>query len=154
MRRVLKTIFNANGTPQQIPVWRDYYTYTAGFVGTTTLAAGAELTDIINFETDSDFIWTKTTYEAYSANPASKTDSTLVVPCITVAINDSGTGRNLQQEAVPINCMAGRANLPYILPEARPIKGNSTVQFTFNNFSAAETYQYVRLQLHGYKEWR
>lgn len=151
MQRVLKTIFDSNGQPKQIPVMRDLYTYTAGFTGATTLAAGASLTDIINFESDSDFIWTKTTYVAYDAAVAAGGNK---VVAVTVAINDSGTGRNLQQEATPIANVAGTGTLPYILPQARTIKGNSTLQFVFTNYSAADTYQYVYFTLHGYKEWR
>lgn len=154
MQRTLKTVYDANGAPKQIAVMQDIFTYTVGFTGAQTLAPSAVITDAISFETDSDFIWTKTTYNVYSAAPAGLTENTLVVPAITVSINDSGSGRNLQQKAVPISCMAGRGQLPFILPRARTFKGNSTVQFAFTNFSTTDTYQYLTLQLHGYKEWR
>ena len=151
MQRVLKTTYDSNGQPRQIPVMRDLYTYTAGFTGASVLAAGASLTDIINFESDSDFIWTKSTFVAYDAAVTSNGNKNVA---ITVSINDSGTGRNLQQEPTPITSMAGTGSLPFILPQARTIKGNSTVQFVFTNFSAADTYQYCYLTLHGFKEWR
>lgn len=134
-----------------IQVWRDLFTYTVSF---DTLAPGADITDTITTTTDADFIWLKSCYTVFTGLANGLTEETQVVPLLDMTINDSGSGRNLQQEPVFVASQAGRGQLPYILPVPRVFKGNSNVGFNFRNFSTGDTYQQFKFHLLGYKEWR
>lgn len=136
-----------NGNQNQRPHIKDHYTYVAKV---STLAAAASLTDTVTIEADSDFVWVKASYFADIAG-AAQTQSTFVVPLVTLVINDSGSGRNLQNEAVPLDSIAGRGLLPFVLPVPRQFKARSSINFTFANYSAATAYANVYLSLIGYK---
>ena len=129
---------------------QDYYTYL--FNAGAALAAAANATAVVPVEADSTFVLVKMAYFADIAG-AAQTDSTFVVPLVTVSITDTGSGRNLQQNPVPIDAIAGRGQLPFVLPVPREFQANSSIQCTFSNFSAATTYANLRLMLIGYKKY-
>jgi hypothetical protein len=87
----------------------DHFEYSA-YVA--TLANGASATSQIQIEADADFIWVKTLYMA-DASGASQTDSTRIIPLVAAAITDTGSGRNLQNRAIPLATMAGHEGLPF-----------------------------------------
>lgn len=128
---------------------KDYFTYQTS-VG--ALAASKTLSSQIAIEANSDFVWEKTSYFADLAG-AVQTESSRVIPLVNVAITDSGSGRNLQNSAVPISSIAGHEGLPMVLPIGRIFEANATVSFAFTNFSAATTYTNVFLSLIGYKKF-
>lgn len=133
--------------PEKIDtVRRDFYIYEAEALA---IAPAGSANDIINIEADSDFILQKLTYEADIA-AATQTDSTRVVPLVTVQLIDSGSGRQLMQNPIPIPSTFGTGQLPFILPNPRKFLRNSTIQVAFTNFSAATTYN-IRLAFLGYK---
>lgn len=128
---------------------RDHYVYVAQV---KVLAAGAVLTDIINIETDSSFTLVKMSVMADTAGGA-QTENSRIVPLVRLSIKDGGSGRNLQDEPVDISSIAGNGQLPFVLPVPRIFKPNSSISFSFENYSAATTYDTVSLALVGYKEW-
>ena len=133
--------------PEQIDnVRRDFFTYESEALA---LAPAASANDIINIEADSDFILQKLTFEADIA-AATQTDSTRVVPLVTVQLIDSGSGRQMMQNPIPIPSIFGTGQLPLILPNPRKFLRNTTIQVAYTNFSAATTYN-VRLAFIGYK---
>ncbi len=133
--------------PEKIDLTRrDFYIYEAEALA---LVAGANANDIINIEADSDFILQKFAYEADIA-AAAYTFTTNPIPLITIQLIDSGSGRQLMQNPIPVNSFMGDGQLPFILPNPRKFLRNSTIQVAFNNFDAAVTYN-IRLAFIGYK---
>lgn len=127
---------------------KDFYTYPVSL--SSALTAGSQATQSISIEADASFVWVKSCFFASLAS-AAQTDSSRVIPLINVQITDSGSGRNLQSAPVPISCMAGQGELPFILPVPREFKARSTINVTFNNFSTATDYSDVSLLMIGYK---
>lgn len=126
----------------------DHYIYVAEI--TSTLNAGAQQTVTINIEADSNFTWVKSAVFASLAG-AAQTQATQVLPQVEVQIQDSGSGRLLQNLPVPVSSMAGNGQLPFVLPVPRLFKARSTISFTFTNNSAAENYSVFALSLIGFK---
>lgn len=127
----------------------DYYTYAASF---TAIASGASQTQFINIEADADFVIEKMAYFADIAGGV-QTDSTRVIPIANIALNDSGSGRNLQNQPIALSSIAGQGDLPFVLPLPRIFKANSTISLTLTNTSAATTYANIQISLIGYKRF-
>ena len=128
---------------------KDFFVYEIDF---SSLANGTNDTGNIDIQADSDFIVQKLTYFADIA-AAVQTDSSRVIPLATVQITDTGSGRNLFNNAVPIPSIFGTGQIPFILPMPKLFLARSTVNFTVANFSLASTYN-IRLSLIGYKKFR
>lgn len=125
---------------------RDFYVYESQ---TLAIAAGGSATDTIDIEADSIFILQKLTYQADLA-AAAQTDSTRVIPNVLIQITDTGSGRQLMQEPVPIPSIFGTGELPFILPNPRLFMRNSTINIAYTSFDAAATPN-IRLAFIGYK---
>jgi len=125
---------------------RDFYVYEAQ---TLILAVGGAANDVINIEADSDFILQKLSYEADLAGVA-QTHGARIVPNVTVQLIDTGSGRQLMQNPVPIPSIFGSGELPFILPNPRLFMRNSTIQVAFASFEVAATPS-IRLAFIGYK---
>lgn len=146
-RMIANAVKRAQHNPEEIDnVRRDFYTYEAQALA---LAAAGNANDEINIEADSDFIMQKLSYQADIA-AAAFTDSTRPIPNVTIQIIDTGSGRQLMQNPIPIPSLFGTGELPFILPNPRKFLRNSTIQVAFNNFDAAVAYN-VRLAFIGYK---
>lgn len=128
---------------------KDYYVYVADF---GSLAAGATQTEIINIETDADFIIEKIAYSADLAG-AVQTANSRVLPLVDITLNDSGSGRNLQDKPVPLASMAGDGQLPYVLPVPRKLRANSNLNVSAENISNATQYDHLRVLFIGYKRF-
>lgn len=136
-----------NTDPENVDNFRrDFYVYEAESLA---LVAGGTSNDVINIEADSDFILQKMTYEVDIA-AAAYTFTTNPIPLITIQITDTGSGRQLMQNPIPINSFMGDGKLPFYLPNPRKFLRNSTIQIAFVNFDAAVTYN-LRLAFIGYK---
>ena len=136
-----------NADPENVSDFRrDFYIYEAESLA---LASGGTSNDVINIEADSDFILQKMTYEADIA-AAAYTFTTNPIPLITIQIIDSGSGRQLMQQPIPVNSFMGDGKLPFYLPNPRKFLRNSTIQVAFVNFDAAIVYN-IRLAFIGYK---
>ena len=125
---------------------RDWYTYEAEALA---LAPAASANDVINIEADSDFMLMKLSFQADIAG-AAQTDSTRVIPNAVVQLVDTGSGRQLMQNPIPIPSIFGWGELPFVLDNPRKFLRNSTIQVAFTSFDAAATYN-TRLAFIGYK---
>lgn len=124
------------------------YWYAVNVASITALASASAN---INFDADSVFVWTKTSYFV-DLSAAAITDGARPIPLVTVQMTDTSSSRNLTSTAVPIDSLAGRmGSEPCILPIARAFMPSSTLRFTFTNYSAATTYTNLYFMLHGYK---
>ena len=126
---------------------RDFYVYEAQ---ATLLAVGASSNDVINIEADSDFILQKLAYQADLNSGDPVTDSTRVIPNVSVQLIDTGSGRQLMQQPIPIPSFFGTGQLPFILPNPRLFMRNSTIQVAFTSFENASV-PTIRLAFIGYK---
>lgn len=140
--------FAPNSTnPYIVPGPRDFYSYTqrvviAGVVGTTVSAT-------YQIEADSYFYMNALSYQADTAL-ANVTHATNIIPLVTIQIFDSGSGRNLMANPVPINCIAAEVGgNPFRLPKPRRFAPTAQITVTFVNYSAV-AYN-ISLCLSGFK---
>lgn len=125
---------------------RDFYSYAqrvalAGVAGTTAVG-------VYQIEADSYFYLNALSYQADTAL-ANLTDSTNIVPLVNITIFDSGSGRQLMANPVPLNCIAGYNGAPYRLPKPRRFAPTAQITVTFVNYSAI-AYN-ITLTLSGFK---
>lgn len=117
-----------------------------------SLAAGANSQQALPFDQDSNFIWQKLSVFTDIAG-AAQTDSTRVLPLVTIQITDSGNSQGFFNAPVPIPSIIGDGRLPFVLPQPQIVRPNATLQFNFSNFSAATTYLNLRVALIGIKRF-
>lgn len=128
---------------------KDFFVYEIDF---SSIAAGASQTASFIVQADSDFLWYAGAVHADLA-AAAQTSSTIVIPLASVLITDTGSGRQLMNQAVPLVNIFGNGQLPFVLPRERIFVANSTVTVQVNNFSAASTYG-LRLSFIGEKGFK
>jgi hypothetical protein len=133
----------------------DWFVYLASVTNLTAAGtAGASLPVNINVQADSDFKLIKLTH--FSNNHASITnqqESTRVLPLVTIQITDTGSGRNLFSNPIPLPALAGDGRVPFILPITRIFKASATITVTFTNYDTAIAYD-INLSLIGTKLFR
>jgi hypothetical protein len=121
----------------------DPFTYSAQFP-ITTFIGGATVPINISINADSDFVIRYTNLAAWSAAGVP-----VVTPDYTLIFFDTGSGRNLQDQAIHVATVTGTGQLPFIWPEPKLIKGNSTLVVTLTNLTAIPALAYVTLS--GFK---
>lgn len=129
----------------------DYFWYANRVTGLSSVAPNA--TGIINIDADSDFYCVAISYQADIAG-ALQTESTWVIPLVTLQINDTGSGKSLSNVPLPLGSMAGDGKRPYRLPRPRVFLSNATVQFNWQSFVVAGTTYNITLVLHGFKVYK
>jgi hypothetical protein len=127
-------------------MFEDFFVYGATFA---TIAANAVQNVNINIDAGSAFKWCAATMQCDLAG-AAFTESAAPVPLCALQITDTGSGRQLFNQAQPLSALFGNGQLPFILPQPRGFMPNSNVSLQLSNFSAATTYT-VRLALIGTK---
>ena len=128
----------------------DEYEYVTNFAAPVA-AAGVAQTQIL-IDAGTDFFWTATSYQA-DIGGAALTESTNVIPLVTVLINDTGSARNLMSTPVPVGAIAGDGKRPYRKLRPRLFRGNSLIQFTWTNYSTGTTYSNIYFTLHGFRRY-
>lgn len=115
----------------------------------SNLAAGATANPVnVLIDSGSDFMWQQGCYQFDLAN-AAYTYSTRPIPNMSVLINDSGSSRNLQNSAVPVEQWFGPVEKPMTLLLPYLFNGAATVAFTLTNTDAAVNTGNLRLSLKG-----
>lgn len=135
------------GTVMQLV--RDFYIYGTNFLA---LGAGITTTNVIAIQADADFEIQKLTF-ASDLNGAAQTDSTRTVPKCSLIILDTGSGRQLMNQAIDLTTFFGNGANPFILPLPKTFRANTALSVALTNYSAAEIYN-VRLSLIGAKVFR
>lgn len=118
-----------------------------------SIANGVTANSQIQIDSGVDFYWFASTMQADLAGLA-QTESGLVIPLVTVVIQDTGSRKNLSNAAIPLSGIAGFGERPYRLVRPRLFRASSTINFTWLNTSAATTYANLHLTLHGYTKPR
>lgn len=126
----------------------DFFIYTAAVAA---LTAGTSSTSQLNIFADGDFIITKTNFFV-NLDGTALTASSKIVPLVNVQIMDTGSGRNWQNEALPLVNYAGEQGLPLNLPVPKIVKANANLTVTFSNISSATDYANVYLSFIGYNK--
>jgi len=126
---------------------RDQYFYSTV---AASIAPAASATPVINISADSDFYCTALTYFADVAG-AVQTDSTRVIPLVTIQITDTGSGRQLLDRAQPLGAIFGDGTNPYRLINPRLFQRSTSIQVQLTNYSAATTYANLYVVFHGFK---
>jgi hypothetical protein len=128
----------------------DGFYYIYDIIPAASIAAAAVSTVTQQFDQVTVFKWVRTTFYVDLAG-AAQTESTRVLPLVTLKITDIASGFSFMNNAVPLFDMAGSGELPYVLPTPQFILANAVLQFSFTNISNATTYTALQIQLHGYK---
>lgn len=136
----------SSNDPYVVPGPRDFYSYTqrvalTGVVGNTQSM-------VFQIEADSYFYLNGISYQADTAL-AGVTDSTNILPLVTIVIFDSGSGRQLMANPVPLNCIAGYNGSPFRLPKPRRFASTAQITCTLVNYSTV-AYN-ISLCLSGFK---
>lgn len=140
--------FAPNRANAEIPPGpRDQYFYSCAVA---TIAPAGVATPTIGISADSDFYCTALTYFADIAG-AVQTDSTRVIPLITVQITDTGSGRQLLDRAQPLGAIFGDGTEPYRLISPRLFQRSTSIQVQLANYSAGTTYVNLFVVFHGFK---
>lgn len=124
-----------------------FYSYS---VIVAQLAVGGSADKSFNIESDSHFILQKMTFTADIAG-ASQTDSSRVLPLVTMMVVDSGSARQMMDAPLPIPALMGTGQLPYILPVPHKFSANSTVSVALSNYGVVIYNLY--LVFSGIKVW-
>jgi len=127
-----------------------YYVYTLAVASIVSLASANANA---NVESDSVFVWQKTSYRADIAG-AAQTENTRVLPLVTLQITDSGTARTFFDSPQGITSIAGHEGLPFILPAPYLFRANSTIQGAFASYDAAATYANLEVSLIGFRIYK
>lgn len=143
---------NQADAPPPIPgatqiIAEDYYVYQITF---ENLLAGTVQTGFIQIEADSDFLIQKLA-EFTDEDGSDQTVFSQVLPIVKVTIVDTGSGRQLMNQAVPVSNIFGSGKLPYILPTPKLFVKNSRINVTVENFSSATDYANLFLSFEGKK---
>lgn len=129
-------------------VAEDWYTYSVLFLAVTPLNS---FIGSIQVEADSDFEIIKLTQFAMVADDVAQEESSRVLPLATVLLTDTGSGRNLMNQAVAIPALFGSAELPMILPKPKRLFARATLAVTVQNLSSTIEYSYLQLSFIGKK---
>lgn len=112
---------------------QEFFVYTASF---GSIAANGNGTVQINIESDSQFVVQKLAYFVTDAAGTTQTNDSRILPNLTIQITDTGSGRNLQNEALPVTSICGEGDLPHILSTPKTFKANSIITTVLTNFGS------------------
>jgi hypothetical protein len=124
---------------------RDFFTFGVDFL--TIAAAGGSATGTFLVPSDSDFL-----IVALAGNVVDPADEGIAVTAapLTIAITDSGSGRQLQNRAQAFNNVVGTGQLPAYMPYPKFIDRSSEVSTTITNNDPTQAAR-VRLSFIGFK---
>ena len=130
----------------------EFFTLVQNFLA---LAPNATATATVQVPSDAAFVWTHAHYMGDVA-AAGQTDSTRIIPLVTMYFQNGASGRNLSnvvtaQNGIPISSMFG-GQVPLALPKPLFFAANSYINLGVFNYDAAQTYN-LRLALIGYKQF-
>lgn len=141
------TLLQPADVPGLGPVQSDFWVYTIALLA---IAAGQSVTASFTVGQEADFELDKLAFFADDNSGNSVTESTMIMPLVTLKMQDTGASRPIVDDNTPLAAIFGRGEIPFILPRPKIILRGATVNVTGTNFSAATTYN-VRLCFIGQK---
>ena len=133
-------------------IGKDIYTYTFIF-SRAQLIPNAVLTDTINIQNDSQFLWTKATFFARINDTDAIQYQSRVIPQVTFQWRDTSSSQQLFNFPVFINNFWGFGEIPMILPEPKLMEPRTSVTVDVTNLHATESYD-LYLSMIGIKIYR
>lgn len=131
-------------------VRRFFMIYNTPAIASIAAATGTA-TNTINFAQDSSFVWIKSVFFCDLAG-AAVTSGARIIPLVNLQITEQGSGQSYFDSPTPLQSLAGDSgSLPFILPAPQLIAPNTTLVFSWSNYSAATAYANLRLQMIGWK---
>ena len=128
---------------------RSFFVYIANFLAVAPAAAPSV---VVRFDSNSDFLWIKSTFQADIA-AAVQTDSTRQIAAnVDCQLQSGGSDKNLFQGLVPIPSIFGTGQMPFVLPFPQRMARNSELTVSLSNREAATTYN-IRLAFIGWKDY-
>ena len=120
-------------------------------VNVSNLAAGATTNTTLSISADADFYWNAASYFVVTHGSATGIEeSTFQIPCVTVIITDTGSSRQLMNQAIVLNTIAGDGKRPYRLTRPRLFRRTTSITFTFTSFDSTNALD-IYFTLHGFK---
>lgn len=129
------------------------YDFAVYVLQINALAGGQQQTGNITIEADSDFICEQLTWQPDNNSGTAETWNTQIIPLIQFNMFDTGSGRQFFSQSTGMAGVFGDGSLPFVLTRPRIFQSNSTVRFSFNNYSTADTYNFT-MNLVGFKGFR
>lgn len=127
-------------------MWRkqkDFFAYSAKWL---PIAGGASDGATITIEGDADFACIG--FQVVTTDAA--TDGTILANTATLSIKDAGSGRDIFDEKLHLDTIAGTAQNPYYLPFVKVFGANSSIALNLTNLLAATSVN-VRFVMSGFK---
>lgn len=114
------------------------------------------ITNNIQIDASADFLWIASSYQASitadaGVTGAIVTEATNVIPLINLQIADTGSGKFMSNQPIPLGAFAGDGKNPYRLVKPRIFGKNSTIGLNWTSFVAAGTAYRIDFVMHGYK---
>jgi len=130
----------------------DYYIYDVRFTNLLRSPfVGSRQIGFIQIERDSDFLVQKLAYFINDFTGSTKTIGTTLFPFVTVLITDTGSGRQLSNNPVPITAMMGDGRLPYVLPTPKLFPKSARMSIAVENLESSLNYNDLQIQFEGKK---
>ncbi len=107
-------------------------------LSSAAIAAGGQQVLTFLVDTGYDFIWMKSQAFVYDANGLQV--STLLMPRLTVNLQDGSSKQQVNDGEVPIAALFGTGQIPYILPVRHRIRGGMVFNATVFNRHAATAF--------------
>jgi len=125
--------------------FRDFFIYNFSF---SALADAASVSVNVNILADSDFFWVEGIGHFFTA-----TSTWAAYPRVTVRVFDSGSGRQLDNEAMVVRSYFGLPDEPVQIRPNKRFVANSSVQLTFTN-NHGSTIALGHCSMLGFKSYR
>lgn len=138
---------NAGRAGQRI-ISDEFFVYSTGRPAAGLAPAGTSNLNL-QIQADADFLIEKLSFNADVA-AAAQTESSRVLPNITVQLTNTSSGRALFSSQFPLTGIFGSGELPMILPRQYLLPASSTLQIQLVSFEAANTV-FVTLNFIGRK---
>jgi len=136
------------GRVGQVIISDEFFVYSTGRPA-AALAVGGNSSVNIQIQADADFLIEKMTANADAAG-ATQTESSRLLPNVSVLLTNTGSGRQLMNLQFPLTGLFGSGELPMILPRQYLLPASSTMQIQLVSFEAAVT-PFITLNFIGRK---
>jgi hypothetical protein len=125
---------NFNVTPAQIPA-----------------VVGANFTNNIGIQADSDFVCLAKSYWAYVAAGTAYAQATQIIPNWTILETDTGSSKQYSDNPQPIFSTFGTGQFPFVLPQPIYLAAKSNLAIKATNIVDTTNIYVVYLTYHGIK---
>lgn len=138
MRKLLQELAEAYGyqlNPLQNMGWTDIFFYQFPTISNVAAAGGTQQQQV-NIQATSDFEWIASSFQ-FNVAAAAITRATQNVPNMRVQLQETGSGKYMQNAPVPVTSIFGYPGEPMYLPQPKILKKSTTLAVIATNDDAA-----------------